>query len=460
MSFATAELSQSAFPASANNFINKTTVIGGNHWHGPASEKILLNPESSQDISEFYNVNNELDFLDRYGSKLTQEEKFFYLVENQLKFLGEFVGELKFSKIRYLLNERNGFNFAGLRMTEMLGHTTRLAGNHSREGYENEGLVKLFNGFETDFFSGKNEFERGLILSPPKDWAYAFAFFYEKRFDPFLNGYVVDMYPLRYQEQRNSLTESEKLLRSLPGNQQIQQTTEGYLSTPISEAVPSLQEMLKLTSVSAADVLQAEKFQGLMEAKLGAEIALYSRNLINLQERKSLMSDADYAREFHFLEKLRRSIFHQAKELWSQKTETGNLQLPADLASSHSIIDRFAISNNQPVIDISRMNYYADQGPATITGGGSCPVPQTSTSNSSLAEKLENGRSIESVTRQKSLTSKSSESETCSGCGRPVGQYFHCPRCHGDASGPIGEGGCPHCSLTKETAAKEGYAVC
>src|SRR3989344_2638741 len=148
MSTATAELSQTFNPALNNTFINKTTVIGSNHFKGPDSEKILLNSEMAQDISEFYNVENELDFLDRHGPKLSQEEQFFYLVENQLKFLGEFVGNLKFNKIRYLLNDRNGFNFAGLRMVDMLAHTTSLAGDNSREGYENTGLVKLFEKFE------------------------------------------------------------------------------------------------------------------------------------------------------------------------------------------------------------------------------------------------------------------------------------------------------------------------
>lgn len=398
MSTATAELSQSIYSPLKTSFINRTTTFGNKHFEGPDAERIFLNTETTQDISEFYGVKNEVDFLERFGKDLNTNEQFFYLVENQLKFLGEFVGHLKFSKTKYLLNEKKGFNFAGLNMIKMLRHTTSLAGENSREAHENTGLVNLFGKFEEDLLSGKNKMENGLLLSPPKDWNYGFAFYYQKTYDHNLKGYVVTLYPLRYPEERNQLTQSKKLLESLPADKDQYQSTENFLHNPFTENIPSLDEMLSITNISIADIREYEEFQSLMIKNLDKHISNYAQGIIQLHHDKNYLSKDEVKEKYLLLDTLRRYIFHRSKEIWEEKPQ---LSEPEKLFpySSQSIVDRFSLSNPIPPIDMRTVMHYGRQKPATITGGGSCPVAKKSSSNSSLASEVLSGNSIESLTR-------------------------------------------------------------
>lgn len=374
-------------------------------------EPIHIDKEQSKDISDFYSVENEVNFLNRYGGRLKQEEQFFYLVENQLRFLNEFAGHIKFSKIRYLLNEQNGLNFAGLNMIDMLGHTTAYAGDRSREGYENMGLIKIFEAFEEDMKSGKNQMTDAVLLSPPKGWDYSFAFLYKKHFDPFLGEQVVDMYPLMYDEKSEQLTESKKVLDAInPSNKNSYRTTEDYLTKPVLDTVPSLKQMLDITKISADDVAMSNQFQELVEQYLGPQIATYARGIMELYEQRDILSSLEYKKRNDFLELLRRSIFNEAVEIWKNKPHVLHQHESFEPHSSHRIIDRFTTINPVPMIDLQRMHSYGSQ---TIKiSGGSCPVAQKSTSNSSFASSLEGGRSIENALAQNSINSSStSESD-------------------------------------------------
>lgn len=445
----TAEISYSFQTAPTPYFVNTTTNFAPRAYTGP--ETIFLDPEKTRDIHEYYSVENELGFLDRYGTRLNQEEQFFYLIENQLKFLGEFVGKLKFSKIRYLLNEKNGFNFAGLRLIDMLKHTTSLAGNESREGFENTGLVKLFKKFEEDLLSGNNQLQNGLLLSPPKDWNYGFAFYYEKQYDPFLGEFVINMYPLRYVEEKHQLVQSQKILSSVRDDATNYQTTEDYLAQPLLDAVPSLDKMLTFTNITANDINQLDQFQSIMEEHLGAEISLYAQGIIYLYQHRNNISEKELGDKYVFLETLRRSIFNQAKDVWENKPQLRKHYDKFEPVSSHPIIDQFPLSQQLPVINMERVLFYGTQMPAVIVGGGSCPVTQKSTSISSLAENVMNGNSIESMTQNNFSDSGSDKSDEFGSL------TFECPDCKKVNERPRHQllPACQHCGSTKVCAPKK-----
>lgn len=415
-------------------------------------QPILLDQDKSKDISRYYSVENELDFLARYGSGLKPEEQFFYLAENQLRFLGEFVGHLKFSKIRFLLNGKNGFNYAGLRMIDMLKYTTDLVGD-KREAYENLGLAQIYKAFENDYRDGMNKLQKAALLSPPKDWDYAYMFYYDKKYDPFLGNFVVDMYPLMYEEKRQQLDNSRRLLFHLnPSNINRYQTTEDYLTMPFIDSALTLERAISLTGISQADIQESEKFQETIERFLGPEISFYAQGIIELYSQKQTLSPSEYQKRFSFLELLRRSIFNKAEAVWKNG---GVIRHENQIwpPSSHSTIDFAAMSAAAHNLDMAEVLFYGQQKSATITGGGSCPVAISNNSNSNLSDSLSNGHSIEHLISSSSLAKDSDPKKDPSlcPCGQPPAAHFHCPGENDKCKHPIivGEGTtqCPSCGL-------------
>ena len=97
---------------------------------------LAVDREQTSAITTFYNIYNDVLFLQKYANNLTPEERNYYIKENLLGLFSEFAGKIPYRKIAYLLGER-GLCYGDIRMTDMLRHTTDIAGE--REVQENIG---------------------------------------------------------------------------------------------------------------------------------------------------------------------------------------------------------------------------------------------------------------------------------------------------------------------------------
>lgn len=177
---------------------------------------------------------NEVDFLRRYNH-LPVEQQEYYIRENMLGFLGEFVGEIPYKRITYLLQE-DGAYYAGIRVRDSYERAAELAGGAgTRTWYETEGFKKS----EDALISAKQDntnVTAATILSPPKNADYGFAFHFEKGgHNSALNSDVLYTYILEYPERRDELGNTHTLARQLASQEETEtsyQQTEDYLTTP------------------------------------------------------------------------------------------------------------------------------------------------------------------------------------------------------------------------------------
>ena len=344
----------------------------------------------------------------------------------------------------------------------MIGAAPDIAGEGKREYWENQGLLRIFEAFEQDYLSSANQLQNAVVLSPPENWDYGFLFHYEKKYDPYLGEFVVTMHPLRYKEQRNQTEHSKKLMSQIsPYSSEIYESTHDFLKKPVFEGTINLADVVQILELRKEDIERAEAFEHLMESTLGQSIAFYAESIIQLHNKKPLLSSKEYLKELSNIETIRRGIFNKAKEAWKNKNESFPQSTSYSPPSTHSIIDQFSLADFTQA-HFFELEGYAKSSESTVTGGGSCPVAQKTTgSSTNLISELSHGNSIESIIAKNTVSqTKDTDGNLCTGCKKKVGEFFHCPKCHGDAGGPIGDKGCPHCGLNKQTAKKEGYAVC
>ncbi|HLB61091.1 MAG TPA: hypothetical protein VJL83_05805 [Patescibacteria group bacterium] len=177
---------------------------------------------------------NEVDFLRRY-SHIPIEQQEYYVKENMLGFLGEFVGEIPYKRITYLLQE-DGAYYAGIRVRDSYERAAEIAGGiGTRTWYETEGFKRA----EDELILPRQEDDHiiaATILSPPKIADYGFAFHFEKGgHNSELESDVLYTYILEYPERNGSLRNTHMLARQLATREETEtayQKSEDYLTTP------------------------------------------------------------------------------------------------------------------------------------------------------------------------------------------------------------------------------------
>ena len=373
---------------------------------------LLLNKEQ-QDITTFYNVENDVLFLQKYANSLTPKESVYYLKENVLSLLSEFAGKVPYRNITYLLGEK-GLAYGDIRLIDMLQYTSDLAGRQSREEQENIGHTWVYHEFEKSYQQARL-LKHAAILSPPKDWDYGYLFYYEPEFDPDLGREAVKMHAIKYGEARHEIKNSQTILHRLKPNF-FYRTAREFLEFPIFDLDQSanLDTLLQAAGVSKQDVDYSHWFENTVRQDkiISYGMERYIQLAIDFTNSANLLDYDSYDNKLAEMKFLLRGMYNRAtklKEVYEGLVTGQNTLYPANFIfeAANQLINK--------AMPIQAFTAYADK-PAVVIGGGSCPP--VSNKNSSgfmssyqLSEGLSKGISIESLI-SKGLTNNDKEEDS------------------------------------------------
>lgn len=372
--------------------------------------------EKQQSIFDHYSIENEMNFL-RNVQHLSLAERQFYVRENILSFLGEYVGELPYKKINYLLKDGQPY-FAGFPVLENYKKAAQMAGMGSREWSENEGFERAIHLLQLPNINCAS------LISPPKNADYGFVFHFVKE----ANSPIISEYILRYNEKIGDLTKSKQIARSLSFKNIGQ--FEDFLATPLTAFTNhrngDLNRLLEILGISEEGIEDSSLFENTV--KNDRQISFWLEDYLAKILGESPASASD-------LELIIGAIYNRAKELKDRLvSEKGMIKgsdsllywkfIPADLTDE---------DNFDPLV-------WASKRKLTVAGG-SCPTTKKEDGLTSLdiLEKLKKGETIEQIFSGKD--SKKTLDCKCPFCGKDVKAEIyegkiHCTKCGKSADYP------------------------
>ena len=390
---------------------------------------LAVDREQTSAITTFYNIDNDVLFLQKYANNLTPEERNYYIKENLLGLFSEFAGKIPYRKIAYLLGDR-GLCYGDIRMTDMLRYTTDLAGE--REVQENIGHSWVYKEFEESYRAGQL-LKHAAVISPPKNWDYGYIFYYEAEYDAALARNVVKMHAIKYDESRQGITNSQNILLRI-NPRLIYRNTREFLEFPIFDLArtPDLDSVLKAAGISEPDVKYSRWFE---DAVMKDEIILYgmSRYILlatDLANSLNQFSQEDRYKKLAEMDFLLRGMYNRAKEIKDRYDKTSVGQ---DYRYSQPYTYNLSYQDGHPAAFQRNFANYAAK-PATVKGGGSCPSISNRGSSGfmssyQLSEGLSLGETAESLISGSSSNRENNQGG-CSNCGRESDGHYHCPHCN------------------------------
>lgn len=392
-------------------------TIEQSHHHFPSKEV----PQSKeQSIFDFYSVPNEIRFIQEL-TNLPEEEKVFYVKENVLRFLGEFVGQVPYAKISYLLKD-HGLEFAGIRTAPVYEKSALMTDGLNREADEWVGY-RIIENVLLDKAPGAT------WISPPEDANYGLVFHFQK--NPHTNQ--VNEYILRYTESQGEVSVSQRVLNVLQPNLTFINTS-AFLRNPLSSSQPDMDLKLLLThlGIDSDEIERSKLFEKEIKKSLGSSI------------------------ENGYFRAISEGNVEAAKELliayynWATKIKQELDSLPMYLFKDIYMRPISAMNGETQ----HKLAYFASQK-AVVMGGGSCPVTRagnsTPFSSWNIYQNLRLGLSVEDTLNQQTCLQCQSESSS---------KHFHCPGCGGSIESGRGIETCPHCDLNKDDYAKQTGISC
>lgn len=358
----------------------------------------ILPQESGHTIFDYYSVKNDVLFLKKMPG-VSREEKRFYLQENVMKFLGEFVGEVPYTKISYLLKP-GVLEFGGINIARVYQEAAEFAGTGSREDIDWQGFQKI----QHQFVEGEDNI--AYWVSPPKIADYSFTFIMAK------NGQRVDEYMLRFDETRGKLDKSNQIQKMLTG--QTYEKTEDFIKNPTTYFSPNvglnLQTLLAVTGLDTREIQDSFKFEERVKSVLLPWINLYAERILELAEDTDL-TVADFSECEKELEVLLAAIYNKAHDLKDGLdvllpgvSLDGQLQAPGERA----FYNVWAI-------------HEAANSRSLKVAGGDCPVSKEKGNNfgfvsgGEIIENLKAGNTVENLYK-KETESWDYERGTCAIC--------------------------------------------
>jgi len=355
------------------------------------------------DIFKYYNVPNEIKFINR--QEISREISEFYVKENVYRFLEEFAGQVPYTPPLSFIMKDESLTYAGINLTDSYRSTSQ---NGQRERDDYVGYLKVQKALADGA-------ESVAWISPPKTHNYGFVYYFTRNpHDPS----KIREHILRYDEQRGDLSVSrsirKKMLKTDIDDPRFR-TDSDFLQRPINpHPNTDLSAVMAAAGIDERQIQLSHHFVERVRAQLDPWVNLYS--------------DAVHLGDVEVAEKLLQAIYNIAY----------------DMHVNHTHADR--LDRTSPPIDYEAIKYFSTQKRAVPTG--SCPVSQNNWTNPLSFTNI-----IDSLLN-KGTTINGINSEA---------QHFICPKCDFHATGPVGNV-CPGCNLTKEDyvkeAAKNGVEIC
>lgn len=347
-------------------------------------------------ITDYYSAENELQFILDHGD-LSPEELHFYLRENVEKFLGEFAGKIPYTRVTYTIEDET-LKYAGIDILNMLENTTRAAGVRSREYFENVGLAEAYRSLldpkDPALISG--------VISPPKDWDYLFTFINERRSSPALGKDVVTMHAVRTSELRGTLTNSQLIADAIfPGSEFT--SSEQFLTTPFiysenrsNTSITSVDDVLQAVGLTYDQIAASRLFEQAVDMELGEFIDTYTQGMLGLASEANDIPASLKQKRLKNLQDTISTAFVIAQDI--KANIDSKMQKGETNVSISEVTPHFS--------DMISMYAYAQDKPAFIEGGGSCPVVFTEgvdgyLSQNEMYDAMKEGISFEEALQRK-----------------------------------------------------------
>lgn len=384
--------------------------------------------EEKNSIFEYYSVKGDIDFLKKI-QYLPIEERRLYLEENVIKFLGEFVGEVPYTQIHYLL-KFTGLEYGGINILKIHQDAACLTGENSREMADLIGYEKM----QKDLLSGRSNI--AIWLSPPITSDYGFAFLLASHKDGKVSEYI-----LRYDEKKGQLEKSNAILTSLNPWSPIYHNPEDFMKNPITYLSPSvkkdLETLLTITGVDQASIHSSLLFEESVRKQLSSWIQIYIDKIIELSEREEFSPLVFNAYEKE-LKLILAGIYNEAQELKERQLRDEAL----DYRTDSSLND----------ISIFNQIYQSARSRSLQVSGGGCPPTKAKEgqygfiSAGDIINALINPMSVETLVKNSNDYKNDPNLCRCSATKDP---HFHCPGKNETCRHPIivGRGirKCPAC---------------
>lgn len=385
--------------------------------------EVLTAEKGKRPITDYYSAENELQFILDHGD-LSPEELHFYLRENVEKFLGEFAGKIPYTRVTYTI-EDGTLKYAGIDILDMLDRTTDAAGFGSREYFENVGLTKAYTALldpeDPALISG--------VISPPKDWDYLFTFINERRSAPALGKDIVTMHAVRTPELRGSITNSQLIANTLFPEQRFT-SAEQFLTTPFiysenqpKTSITSVDDVLQAIGLTPDEIAASRLFEQAVDTELSSLINTYVEGMLELASSSQFIPAHEKQIRLQSLQDAISTTFVIAQDI--------KKNIDAKLSTnkrSVSDINASEITVGFDPSDFQSMYAYAQDRPAFIEGGGSCPVVSMDGSEGYLSQNemyqaMREGISFEEALQRKQnkqyeLELSGERITSCPACGK------------------------------------------
>ena len=356
----------------------------------------------TEDIFKYYSIPNEAGFV-RKHRHLPPEQRHFYVRENILKFLSEFAGEVPYNKVSFALTPQ-GLEFAEMNMGDSYERVAQMAGPGSREDDELISYQKICQELQ----GGANVI---IHISPPKDWNYSFCFVYlNEGYDEKLGHDKISVFPLKYDEQRNTTAQSQKLLEKIAPELNLKTTSE-FVRNPIALRIDNPREALDFLlwelEINEEDIRRSRIF----ETRAFEENSSWIEEYIQEVERlASLPPDQLTQADFIQSQLILTAIYNRTYEL--RRRLDINTKTIEEPEYAHPSV-------NLPRDEREAFIFYATQRTMMRSGGGSCPTTTSRGFFSSLdlVESFKKGLSLENTL----------DTAVCGTCGGPKDGHYHCP---------------------------------
>lgn len=411
-------------------------------FHPPESRNLHLvkdkenDPLKEQSIFRFFNVSNEALFdRDLKRVDLPQKERDFYKQENLYRFLGEFAGQVPYTTISYVLKD-DGLYYGDINTSSVYEATAQMTDSGSREWAEYEGHQNTLS-----LLAQHNE--PIVAFSPPKIADYSFAFVWTKgEYDEALGGTPVTMQAVRYDEPMESVdATANAALQLVPeSNLGIFPNANSYIANPfVVDSSVGIKDIMGAVGVDSSGVDKSRLF----EERVRHELAPYANAWTQAVEEAASTEPGtiEHTRHMSRLETMLEGIFNMATNIHKG---TAHQEWNNYAPTQHAATDQ----ERQYMM----LAAYAHQKPATVSGGGSCPVVASDKSSNGLRYEFQNNRTIEQILHRGIGDSQE----------RSV-RYdnYNCPHCKGTIQGEL-KGkqedwttNCPHCAEVISCRAEE-----
>lgn len=323
--------------------------------------------QTSSDISRYYSVQNEVDFINKIDrEKVSREDAGFYLTQNVLRFLGEFAGRVPYTHISYLQKD-GALTFAGIDLSDSY---RKIAEKGVREFDEAIGYEKIVTGLTGGADSAT-------WISPPKIADYGFVFHFDRDSN---NPQHIKEYILRYEERKGSIDRSQRIHKEI-SSMENPNTDRAFLQNPeLSNREPgTLSAILSALDIDAKDILDSHLFEERVQNELKNWVDMYV--------------NAVFGQRIEDAELILRAIYNRAYDIRQEiDGKPGYVPRPN---SSIPFTNRLA--------DNALLQHYSAQTRALPQG--SCPSVRKSSadpfSNNDILTSLRNGTSIEDLAHGK-----------------------------------------------------------